>query len=255
MSRPISASGLSAVSGKAEASGITAISGPVGRKAVSELVVQRILDLVKSGHLKAGEKLPPERDLAVQLDVSRPTVREALRALSILGVLEIRRGGGVFVTALDAAELLNPLDFFMSLNSENLAELFDARIQFEPMIAGLAAERLDDSELIRLQDMVDAQVNHPEDADLFHDTDTEFHKTILEASDNVFLSRIGKLLQVLGDQGRRKFQQRKSIRLQSIEDHGVVIAALKTRDSDAAFRAMRQHMVNVRNALREVMGV
>jgi len=243
------------VSALADAAGFDGVAALSGRKAVSEQVVQRVLDLVKAGHLKAGDKLPPERDLAVQLDVSRPTVREALRALSILGVLEIRHGGGVFVTALDAAELLNPLDFFMSLNSENLAELFDARIQFEPMIAGLAAERLDDNTLDRLQDMVDAQVNNPEDADLFHDTDAEFHKTILEASGNFFLSRIGKLLQVLGDQGRRKFQQRKSIRLQSIEDHGVVIAALKTRDSEAASKAMRQHMINVRNALREVMGV
>ncbi|MEE9322174.1 MAG: FadR/GntR family transcriptional regulator [Granulosicoccus sp.] len=239
----------------ADAAGFDGLSALSGRKTVSELVVQRVLDLVTAGHLRAGDKLPPERDLAVQLNVSRPTVREALRALSILGVLEIRHGGGVFVTALDAAELLNPLDFFMSLNSENLAELFDARIQFEPMIAGLAAERLDDNTLSRLQDMVDAQVNNPEDADLFHDTDAEFHKTILEASGNLFLSRIGKLLQVLGDQGRRKFQQRKSIRLQSIEDHGVVIAALKTRDRETASKAMRQHMINVRNALREVMGV
>ena len=81
---------------------------PIGRKAVSELVVQRILDLIKNGQLQAGEKLPSERDLAQLLDVSRPTVREALRALSILGVLEIRHGGGVFVTSLDASELMNP---------------------------------------------------------------------------------------------------------------------------------------------------
>ena len=245
MSRAVDVIAIPAVSG---------LSEPIGRKTVSELVVQRILDLVKAGHLKAGDKLPPERELAGQLDVSRPTVREALRALAILGVLEIRHGGGVYVTALDAAELLSPLDFFVSLNSENLAELFDARIQFEPMIAGISAERLDDSALHRLQDMVDAQVLHPEDAELFHDTDTEFHKTILEASGNVFLTRIGKLLQVLGDQSRRNFQKRKSIRLQSIEDHTTIIAALKARDKERASKTMRQHMINVRNALREVTG-
>ncbi len=71
-----------------------ALNQPIVRKkAVSELVVQRVLDLIKDGQLIAGEKLPSERDLAGILDVSRPTVREALRALSILGVLEIRQGG------------------------------------------------------------------------------------------------------------------------------------------------------------------
>jgi DNA-binding FadR family transcriptional regulator len=232
--------------------GLDTLRDPIGRKSVSELVVQRILDTIKSGHLSAGDKLPPERDLAVQLDVSRPTVREALRALSILGVLEIRHGGGVYVTALDAAEMLAPLDFFVSLNVQNMAELFDARIQYEPMIAGLAAERLTDTALSRLTELVAAQVADPENAELFHDTDVEFHKTILDASGNVFLSRIGKLFQLLGDQGRKAFQKRKSIRLQSIEDHQVILRALQERDPVAAHKAMRQHMINVRNALREV---
>ncbi len=233
---------------------VKALTQPVGKKAVSELVVQRILDLVKAGHLSAGDKLPAERDLAEQLDVSRPTVREALRALSILGVLEIRHGGGVYVTALNAEELLSPMDFFVSLNAQNMAELFDARIHFEPMLTGLAAERLTAAALTRLGALLSAQMSDPEDADLFHDTDVEFHKTILEASGNDFLSRFGKLLQVLGDQGRQAFQKRMSIRRQSIEDHQVILAALEARDPVAAQRAMRQHMVNVRNALREVTG-
>jgi GntR family transcriptional regulator, transcriptional repressor for pyruvate dehydrogenase complex len=230
------------------------LTSPVGRMAVSELVVQRILDLVKSGRLQAGDKLPPERDLADQLDVSRPTVREALRALSILGVLEIRHGGGVYISALEAEELLSPMDFFVSLSAQNMAELFDARIHFEPMLAGLAAERLTDAARARLAELVAEQVADPEDAELFHDTDVEFHKIILDAGGNDFLTRFGKLLQLLGDQGRKAFQPRKSIRLQSIEDHQVILAALQARDAAAAQRAMRQHMVNVRTALREVTG-
>ncbi len=233
---------------------VATLADPINKKSVSEMVVQRILDLVKTGQISAGDKLPSERDLAEQLDVSRPTVREALRALSILGVLEIRHGGGVFVTALNAEELLSPLDFFVSLNAQNMAELFDARIYFEPMLAGLAAERLTDAALERLAALVAAQLSDPEDADMFHDTDVEFHKTILEASGNDFLSRFGKLLQVLGDQGRQAFQKRKSIRQQSIEDHQVILSALQARDPVGSQRAMRQHMINVRNALREVTG-
>jgi GntR family transcriptional repressor for pyruvate dehydrogenase complex len=122
---------------------VVRLDDPIGRKSVSELVVQRILDMVKAGSLAPGHKLPAERDLAQQLDVSRPTVREALRALAILGVVEIRHGGGVYVTSLDA-ELLSPMDFFVTLSASNMAELFDARIQFEPMITRMAAERLTD---------------------------------------------------------------------------------------------------------------
>ena len=230
------------------------LTAPLCRKTVSELVVQRILDLVRDGSLKAGDKLPPERDLSQSLDVSRPTLREALRALQILGVLEIRHGGGVYVTSLDPAELLSPFDLFVTLDARNMAELFDARIQYEPLIARLAAERMDDAGVARLAELVSAQLAAPEDAEVFHDTDVEFHKSILDASGNLFLSRIGKLLQVLGDQGRQAFQKRAGVRLRSIEDHRAILAAFQARDPDEAHRTMQAHMTNVRSALREVTG-
>lgn len=228
------------------------LSAPIGRKAVSELMVQRILDLIKNGQLTAGEKLPSERDLAGILDVSRPTVREALRALSILGVLEIRHGGGVFVTSLEASELLNPLDFFVSLNARNMGELFDARIHFEPMVAALATPRLSDAQIAHMQTLIDAQIAAPDDGELFHDTDVEFHKMLLDASGNIFLTRVGKMFQVLGDQARRAFQKRAQIRHRSIEDHKAIMAALHARNAAATEAAMRQHMINVRNTLKEV---
>lgn len=235
--------------------GRMALNQPIVRKkAVSELVVQRVLDLIKDGQLIAGEKLPSERDLAGILDVSRPTVREALRALSILGILEIRHGGGVFVTSLEAGELLNPLDFFVSLNPQNMFELFDARIEYEPMIAAIVATRISNEDLTHLQELLDAQLADPDDANTFHDTDVEFHKTLLDASGNVFLSRVGKMLQFLGDQGRRVLQKENQVRRQSIADHQAIMAALHARDAQAAEKAMRQHMINVRNALKEATG-
>jgi GntR family transcriptional repressor for pyruvate dehydrogenase complex len=234
--------------------GGSALRAPIGRKAVSELVVQRILDLIKNGQLTPGEKLPSERDLSGILDVSRPTIREALRALSILGVLEIRHGGGVFVSSLEANELLNPLDFFVSLNAQNMGELFDARIEYEPMVAALAAERISDAGLKSLQEFLNAQLADPDNADLFHDTDIEFHKTLIDASGNAFLSRVGKMLQVLGDQGRRAFQKEAQVRRQSIADHEAIMKAMHDRDPEAAKSAMRQHMINVRNALKGVTG-
>ena len=179
-------------------------------------------------------------------------MREALRALSILGVLEIRQGDGVYVSSLEATKLLEPLDFFVSLSAHNTSQLFDARIVYEPMTAGLATERLSDEAVERLAEIVAAQQVAPEDAELFHDTDVEFHKILMDGSENVFLARFGKILQLLGDQSRRAFQRRKSMRQQSIRDHEVILDAVRARDADGAAHAMHRHMVNVRNALREM---
>ena len=80
--------------------------GPIRREVVAEQVAQRMLSLIQSGNLRPGQQLPPERELALALDVSRPSLREALRALSLLGVVRIRPGGGTFVTALEPDEIL-----------------------------------------------------------------------------------------------------------------------------------------------------
>lgn len=113
----------------------------IQRQGVAEKVVHRILDLVKAGNLKAGDRLPAERKLIEIFGVSRPTLREALRSLSILGVVEMRHGGGAFITDLQAKSLLAPLDFFFSLSVENIQEAFACRRLIEIEIARLCAQK------------------------------------------------------------------------------------------------------------------
>ena len=93
---------------------------------VAQSVVNRILDLVRTGMLRSGDRLPSERELIDILNISRPSLREAIRALSTLGVVETRHGGGAYVTDLKARTLLAPLDFFLSLSQSNLADVFEA---------------------------------------------------------------------------------------------------------------------------------
>lgn len=231
-----------------------ALTAPLPRRTTPDLVVSRVLDLMRSGQLRPGDRLPPERELASLLAVSRPTLREALRALAILGVLEIRHGAGAVVTTPDPEGPLRPLDLFVTLGAGDMATLFEARIEYEPLLARLAAPRLTDREIARLDDLVALQLGAPEDAELFSDTDVELHKTILEAAGNPFLTRFGRLLQVLGDQGRKAFQKRKAVRLRSIADHQRLVAALAARDAAGAEEAMREHMCNVRAALRDATG-
>ena len=81
------------------------------------MLVARVLGMVSTGSLKPGDQLPPERKLAETFNVSRPTLREALRALAVLGVVEVRHGGGIFVSQLEASDLLGPLTFFLTLRA------------------------------------------------------------------------------------------------------------------------------------------
>ena len=111
------------------------------KKGVAQSVVNRVLDLIRTGMLRAGDRLPSERNLIEILDISRPSLREALRALSILGVVDTRHGGGAYVTNLEARTLLAPLDFFLALSEANLADSFDSRRLVELEIVRKAAEK------------------------------------------------------------------------------------------------------------------
>ena len=111
------------------------------KEGMAQTVVNRILDLVRTGMLRAGDRLPSERELIDILDISRPTLREALRALSMLGVIDSRHGGGAFVTDLEARTLLAPLDFFLSLSQSNLADAFQSRRIVELEIVRMAAQK------------------------------------------------------------------------------------------------------------------
>lgn len=101
--------------------------GPIERSSVAEQVAKRLLDMVRSRNLKPGDQLPPERELANFMQVSRPSVREALRGLQILGVLKVRQGGGVYVSPLEATDLLGPLQFLITLNEANVHSLYEVR--------------------------------------------------------------------------------------------------------------------------------
>ena len=101
------------------------ILSPVERNSVADQVAKKILDLVRTGNLKPGDQLPPERDLAQMLQVSRPSLREAMRGLQILGVVKTRQGGGAYISSLDAADLLGPLQFLITLNTQNVHALYE----------------------------------------------------------------------------------------------------------------------------------
>jgi GntR family transcriptional repressor for pyruvate dehydrogenase complex len=218
---------------------------PIDRTSVAEKVAKKLLDLVRSKNLKPGSQLPPERELALSMEVSRPSVREAVRGLQILGVLKVRQGGGIFVSSLEAADLLGPLQLLITLNEDNVNALYESRRLIDGGIGRMAAERITDAYLDRLKTLLIAQKHLLADPVAFRVSDLEFHRTIAEVTGNPFLVRISISLYVLGMEYRRIAAETPGVLNQSFADHHLIIAALEARDGDGAEAAMVRHMSNV----------
>ncbi len=218
---------------------------PIVRESVAEMVVRRILDMVKAGVLKAGDALPPERDLAVSLNVSRPSVREAMRGLAVLGVVKTRQGGGAYISDLGPDSLLGPLQFYLSLERMNIRELYDARSLIESDVARRAAINMPVADLARLEVLLQAQSQTIGDPIAFRQSDFEFHEIIWIGSGNAFLKRIGESLNVLGLEFRKRASERPGVLEQSLRDHRRLLDALTARDAEAAAHAAELHMQNV----------
>ena len=222
-----------------------AFDAPLARASVAEMVARRILDMVTAGALKPGDQLPPERDMAEALGVSRPSVREAIRGLAIMGVVRSRQGGGSTITALDGDALLGPIRFFLSLEDVNIRELYDARALIESDVARRAAVHMPDAVLAQLDAILLTQKAILTDAGAFRLSDYAFHEAIWAGSGNAFLKRIGESLNVLGLEFRTRASETAGVLAQSYADHCQLRDALRARDPEAAAQAAERHMQNV----------
>ena len=218
---------------------------PIARPPLAEIVAKRILEMVTSRALKPGDQLPPERELAEMLNVSRPSVREAIRGLAILGVVTSRQGGGAYISRLDGDALLGPIRFFLSLEDMNIRELYDARSLIEGDVARRAAQNMSDAQLTQLQAILEQQEATLADPKAFRVSDFKFHEAIWTGCGNAFLKRIGESLNSLGLEFRRRASEHPTVLAQSMKDHRALLEALKSRDPVAAAQAAEQHMQNV----------
>src|SRR5919108_336556 len=130
---------------------------PIKSTRIYEEIVRQVKQMIAEGRLKSGDRLPPERDLAEMFVVSRTSVREALRALESLGLLEIRAGEGTFVREVSVESLIEPLALVMASQREAIAELFEARRLLEPGIAALAASRATPEEVSEMERILEDQ--------------------------------------------------------------------------------------------------
>ena len=215
-------------------------------------IVSRLLDLIQQRHLAPGDRLPAERDLAATMGVSRSSLREALRALTVLGVTEMRHGTGTYVSSLEPELLVRPLSFVLSLSEQASDQLFEARRVVEPAMAALAAERIADEALERLDGCVSRGRDCIGDAEAFMETDLELHDAIRLAADNAILGRFMESIAALGLASRRRTGSRRAVQEQTVKDHRAIVKALRAHEPEAASKAMLRHLNNVeRNARKE----
>ncbi len=215
---------------------------PIKKTRGAEEVADRIRVLMLDGTFSAGEPLPSERNLAERFGVSRGSIRDALRTLETIGLVETRHGQGTFPLELSVDRLVAPLASVMAYRSDLQDELLDVRRMFEPAVARVAAQRATEEDLAELQRILEAQrqkVNASQSAIV---EDTAFHATLARATRNRVVMSIMATLNDLLVESRTQSLLHKGRPARSIDGHEAVVAALRHRDPDGASQAMYNHI-------------
>ncbi|MGH9429132.1 MAG: FadR/GntR family transcriptional regulator [Terriglobia bacterium] len=218
---------------------------PLQKNSSFHSVIFRIEELLRGGTLKPGEKLPPETQLAEMLKVSRPTVREALKALNLLGFLTSRSGDGTYV-ADGGRDLLKRAVYFSALlSSQDFLGLIEARIAIEPFLAEMAALRATRSELARMQECLAHMEAGLGDMDKYLGHEVAFHDQIIKAARSPILQAIMESLRDLLLEGRIKITAVMTDR-RNLEFHIRIFEAIAKKDSELARQRMLEHLLDNR---------
>ncbi|MEV6927585.1 FadR/GntR family transcriptional regulator [Dactylosporangium sp. NPDC051485] len=217
-------------------------------------MIAQIKQQIIAGMLKPGDRLPSEQELAARLGVSRPTVRESLRALTSMNIVETRHGEGSFVASLKAQDLIEPLDFVLRVDDDAIHHLFEVRSFIEAGSARLAAEHASDEDVRELQQLVGEYSDRIDDLDHCVRLDMAFHRRIAAASGNPLLGNLLDSLVGLSAQSRRRTGSDLTTRQRAAHDHTLILTAIAERDPDKAQDAMLRHLDHVSEVLKRVEG-
>jgi GntR family transcriptional repressor for pyruvate dehydrogenase complex len=215
---------------------------PIKSTRIYQEIVRQVKSMIAEGRLKSGDQLPPERDLAEKFVVSRTSVREALRALESLGLVEIRPGEGTFVREVSVESLIEPLALVMLSQREAIGELFEARRLIEPALAALAARRATPEDVHEMERILEAQAKEVAAGRTGLEQDAEFHSAIGAAAHNRAITRIAHAVMDLLRQSREESLNTPGRPDRSHNDHRRLLAAIRSRDEAAARQAMIEHL-------------
>lgn len=203
-----------------------------------QTVARGLLEAIKSGQYSVGDRLPAERELAIEYNVSRPTIREAIIALEVQGLIEVRLGSGAYVRANPGT---SPIGFGISA-----FELTEARLLFEGESAALAASQITDEEITRLEQLLRDMDRENQGQGIREDSDKEFHLAIARATRNAAVVRtIEDLwdLRAKSPEAALVYSRARAADVKPVvQEHVAIVAALRSRDATRSRAAMRAHL-------------
>jgi len=208
-------------------------------------VAEQIERLIFKGVLKPGDCLPPERDLAQKFGVARSSIRDAIRTLEVMGLLDPRQGHGTVVREVSADALVVPLASLLMRKREMIAELVDVRRMIEPALAARAALNASEEELAHLADILERQKRKMRRGEPTIDEDSEFHYAIALAARNSVVLKVVDLLMDLLRESRARSLQVPGRLERSVAGHRRILLALQRRDPNAAEAAVRKHLKEI----------
>ena len=213
---------------------------PLNRESVTSSIINRLTDLLISGELKPGDKLPTEMELAEQLGVGRNSVREAIKMLSYLGVIEIRRGIGTFVANSMPESVVNPLILGLVFEQKTSREIIELRLLFETAIGEIVIQKASDEDIKNLvaanERLKKAAARKSSSSQQLRDIDIGFHETLLELTDNNPLKKVGKAIYALFLSSIENTVKQDPER--AVRNHQLIIEAVEKRDPEL----LRKHM-------------
>jgi GntR family transcriptional regulator, transcriptional repressor for pyruvate dehydrogenase complex len=221
---------------------------PIDRSGITELVVQRIKELLQQGELKAGSRLPPERELADMLSISRPSLRTALKALSVMGIIRAKPGAGTFIADSLPEIFAEPMAFMTLIHNTTTAELFEARRIIEAGLVELAAERATSEQLKAIAAEIEGMRKSFHDPEKFLTHDVRFHQALAIASGNQVMSGVMDTVATLLLQVRLDSIARSTDQEEAIDWHERIYEAVRQRESRRAKEILTAHLVSAEKA-------
>lgn len=230
---------------------------PIKTRKIYEQIVDQVGQLVAEGQLKPGDRLPSERELVKRFQVSRASIREAISALEMMGLIEVHSGEGTYIRHVNIESVVTPLAWMLFIEADSDLELYEARKILEVQAAGLAAERADEDEITDLFEALEIMRMDLENQRLGEDADHQFHYAIARATHNKILIR---LMNTLSDTMKKTLKSSRSRLYEHgdtpkklYDEHCSIYEAIKNRDVDNAQKLMLDHLVGVEKHLAKFL--
>jgi GntR family transcriptional repressor for pyruvate dehydrogenase complex len=217
----------------------------VKRRRLHEDIVQQFHALIREGALKHGDRLPAERELAEQFQVSRSSVREAIRSLELQGLVVSKPGAGTFINTANLDSVLTLLASTLNAGADVLRDAFEMRHLLEPPIAALAAQRSTPQEVARLRAILEEQQRQIDRGDTGVEADTAFHFALAAATHNSALIKVVSAVEDVLQRSRGQSMEEPGRRQRSLASHRQILARVEAGDAPGAQHAMDHHLAVV----------